>query len=222
MLDNKGIDTQPLEQYQNINTKILHVCGTCNTQWKAAPRSVIKSKGGCTSCGKMAQVKSNNDYIMDIDRYDVKCIGTYVNNSTPIAHKCTICDHIWNVRPNDILRGQGCPKCKPSRYSKISIDWLNSIDVNLQTAINGGEYTIPQTRYKVDGYDHNSNTAYEFLGNCWHGNPSLYDANEQCHPFSNKTSSELYNETMERLQHIEKLGHIVVFIWEQEYVDSIN
>ena len=40
-------------------------------------------------------------------------------------------------------------------------------------------YRLPEIRQiSVDGYDHTTNTIYEFLGDYYHGNPNLYKSNE--------------------------------------------
>ncbi len=53
--------------------------------------------------------------------------------------------------------------------------------IYIQYALNDGEYQIPGTRYKADGYCSETNTIYEFHGDYWHGNPSKFsptDINE--------------------------------------------
>ena len=58
-------------------------------------------------------------------------------------------------------------------YSKASIQWLEwvmedgrrrGIKTAIQHARNGGEYKIPDTNYRCDGYDKDRNTIYEFYG----------------------------------------------------------
>lgn len=58
-------------------------------------------------------------------------------------------------------------------FSKASICWLewkmeknrrNGTQVNIQHALNGGEHRVPGTRYRLDGYDKETKTAYEFHG----------------------------------------------------------
>ena len=42
-----------------------------------------------------------------------------------------------------------------------------------QKYMNIGEYYIPNSKYKADGYCKENNTIYEFLGDFWHGNPLI-------------------------------------------------
>ena len=42
-------------------------------------------------------------------------IGEYVNTSTKIRVKHLICENEYDVRPNHILSGKGCPFCSSTR-----------------------------------------------------------------------------------------------------------
>jgi len=41
----------------------------------------------------------------------IKVLGDYVNNKTPIKCKCLKCNNVWYPWPADILSGSGCKKC---------------------------------------------------------------------------------------------------------------
>lgn len=78
------------------------------------------------------------------------------------------------------------------------------------------QYQIPNTKYKVDGYDPKTNTVYEFLGDYWHGNPELFDF-EDINQNVHKTFGELYILTFERLNNLKDLGYNVEYIWESDF-----
>ncbi len=105
-------------------------------------------------------------------------------------------------------------------YSYKSIIWLESIMLEsktfIQHALNGGEYRIPGTRWKVDGYCTETNTIYEFYGDYWHGNPNVYPT-EVCGSHSLKTMGELHQKTIERENKIKSLGYNLVVIWEDDW-----
>lgn len=74
--------------------------------------------------------------------------------------------------PIGIIPSEGY--CVKDNFSKASIQWLewimwstNKIKKNgvlkIQHALNGGEYRVPGTKYRLDGYDEATKTAYEFL-----------------------------------------------------------
>ena len=62
-----------------------------------------------------------------------------------------------------------CSICTTCGYSKAAIKWIESISTDIRHAENFGEYSIPGTKFKVDGYDEKTNTVYEFHGCFWHG-----------------------------------------------------
>ena len=106
-------------------------------------------------------------------------------------------------------------------YSMKSIQWLESImkqeGIFIQHAGNIGEFKIPNTRYRVDGYCQETNTVYEFHGDIFHGNPDLFEDHEQCHTFNNLTAKELYTKTKERENKIKELGYNLVVMWENDF-----
>ena len=69
---------------------------------------------------------------------------------------------------------------------------------------------------KIDGYDTNTKTVYEFLGDYWHGNPTKFHAfciNEQC----KKSFGQLYIDTVNRLMLLKNNGYIVKYVWESDW-----
>ena len=124
--------------------------------------------------------------------------------------------------PSSHLIGSGCCKCNP-KYSKPQIQWLNFIqskyNIIIKHALNDGEFKIPTTRYKADGYCEETNTIYEFHGDLWHGNPIMY--NQEDISFFGKKYGELYQNTLEREQQISDLGYNLVIMWEHDW-NKIN
>jgi hypothetical protein len=105
-------------------------------------------------------------------------------------------------------------------YSYSCINWLNSVaedgKINIYHATNGGEYSIPNTRYKADGYCKETNTIYEFHGDYWHGNPNIYDSTF-INEVTGKSMGELYQKTIERENLIKSLGYNLIVLWESDY-----
>ena len=42
---------------------------------------------------------------------EIVCLDKYINSRTQIPFKHTICEYIWEAKPNSILQGRSCPKC---------------------------------------------------------------------------------------------------------------
>lgn len=117
--------------------------------------------------------------------------------------------------PNNHLRGKGCLKCGFERSASIVsskaegefLDYVGINNENRQKFIRG---------YIVDGYDANTNTIYEFLGNYWHGNPKLFNEH-RFNKLANKTFGELYRNTFVRFTHLRNYEYNVRYIWEDDW-----
>ena len=99
------------------------------------------------------------------------------------------------------------------------LNYISSKDnINIQHAENEGEKVIiyKNKKYKLDGYCTKTNTAYEFAGDFFHGNPLLHNQ-EDINPISKKKFGYLYNKTIEKYDIIKKLGYNLITIWENEF-----
>ena len=125
------------------------------------------------------------------------------------------------------LRGADCHRCIGHGYSKIAIKWLEDETKrrrlkSVQHAENVGEFCIPGTRLRADGYHARSNTVFEFYGDIYHGNLNVYKPADRPNPYSALTTKQLFNKTMKREEFIKSLGYNVVSIWESDYRASLK
>ena len=64
---------------------------------------------------------------------------------------------------------------KMDQYSKSSIQYLECLsrrdDIRIQHTLNGGEIHLPGTRYKLDSYSYETNTAFKYNGCVFHRSP---------------------------------------------------
>ena len=72
--------------------------------------------------------KTHEEYVVELQSINanIKPIERYINTETSIKHKCMIDGHIWPVRPQDLLRGYGCPVCSGKKIGP-SPEYKNSI-----------------------------------------------------------------------------------------------
>ena len=126
---------------------------------------------------------------------------------------------MFEIHPYRHKTGAGCSKCS-AQYSKVSIKWLKYLadeyGYDIQHAENGGEFTIPGTRHKVDGYCDKTNTIFEFLGDFWHGNPSLYNKDD-INRRNGVSFGKLYEKTVNKKLAIISLGYKYIEIWEHDW-----
>ena len=54
---------------------------------------------------------------------DFELLETFTKTSDLLLHRHKVCGHEWRVRPNNLMKGQGCPSCgKPSKYNQITYE----------------------------------------------------------------------------------------------------
>ena len=119
----------------------------------------------------------------------------------------------FSQRASTHLDGQGCPKCGFS-ISKAERKWLDSL--NIQDKYRQKSITINGKRYRVDAFDLTTNTIYEFYGDYWHGNPSIYDPLD-INKHNKKKFKELFEVTINREKIYKDNGFNVVSIWESDF-----
>lgn len=211
-------------EYIDAVTKIVITCLT-HGDFAVSPNNHLRGKG-CPSCGlevsRVSRLKPYDEYLEKFKiLYDNKYDYSKVKWNGSSSAISVICQQhgAYTILPYLHIRGKGCPKCS-NRYSKISIEWLSYMEVSynttIQHALNGGEFQIPNTRYKADGYSKEQNIIFEFQGDFWHGNPKVYESHK-INPRCGVSYEELYSDTNEKLNKIRKYGYKVIFCWESDW-----
>jgi hypothetical protein len=215
--------------YLNSVTKLLVTC-KIHGDFQITPNNHLRGKN-CSNCSKIVcgdfHRKPLSDYIKKFnllfgDKYDYSTVD-WKGGSKYITLTCKKHGE-FNILPYVHIKGKDCPKCS-NHYSKISIEWLQYLQIKynifIQHAGNLGEFNIPTTRLKADGYCKKTNTIYEFLGDFWHGNPDVFDLLE-LNKRTNTTYLELYEDTINKKEKIINLGYNYIEIWENDWKKFIN
>lgn len=147
--------------YDGNKTKIIHRCKIDSYEWYTTPIAVLHGSG-CPRCANNERY-GHEEYIKKIAviNPDIEVVDKYINNCTKILHRCKIDGCEWYVRPNNILRGVGCPVCgKTSSANKLRkthkqyIEEVDKVDPNIEVI---GKYIDDCTkilhRCKFDGYE---------------------------------------------------------------------
>jgi len=202
----------------------LNPCGCHNYIAIINTRTAMNS--GCKFCNSGAPCSHNNLLITHTElckewdyEKNEKGPENYTYGSHLKAHWICNNKHSYEMFIYNKVNYLGCNVCITTGFSKISIEWLNSIsereNIHIQCAVNDGEYKI-QGIGKVDGYCQETNTVYEFHGDFWYGNPLLFNP-EDINPVNNKKYGDLYNKTIIRDELIISKGYNLVTIWERDY-----
>lgn len=106
----KGILYVPIEEYTSSNTSILHLCPEGH-KWKASPSNILRGRG-CLKCSISNRTKNLQTYKEELEARNIsyKVCENYISARTPILHSCS-CGTVWNITPDNVLRGKGCPSC---------------------------------------------------------------------------------------------------------------
>jgi len=224
--------------YDGQKKKVVIGCRACRKWFSVTPGVHLrkKGKGGCMLCLVKAKAqarweRASSEFTKkarDIhgELYDYSKVE-YKTARTKIEILCRECDVTFLQIPNSHLNGSGCPHCcRPHAHSKSSIKWLEyeakKRRIKIRHARNGGEFQIPGTRYRADGYHATSKTIFEFYGDVYHGNPKKYKPRSRPHPHNDRTAASLYKETMKREEMLRSLGYNVVTMWQSDFKQLVR
>ena len=158
---------------------------------------------------KIAKELHDNKY-----QYDEK---SFEGMTKPMTIICSF--HGEFKQTPDIHKRAGCQRCGSGPVSNMSQEWLDSLLV--PKSKREVWIKIGGRKIKVDGFDKDTNTIYEFWGNYWHGNPLLYESDE-INSNNKKTFGELYSQTQKRIEMIKSSGYNLIDIWESDWLISIS
>ena len=74
----------------------------------------------------------------------------------------------------------------------------------------------PIDGFYVDEYDQN-NVAIEFLGDHYHGHPSLWGENQEKCDQHSRLFKDLFVNTEKKLSKLKSLGYKVFYVWECDF-----
>ncbi len=218
--------------YINCEIKVIIYCNTCQKDFKQRPSQHLSGRG-CWNCGikkrLINRTLTKEEFIKRVNKihdnkYDY-INSNYINTRTKIKIYCKKCKEYFIITPNKHIGGRGCIRCsKYKQYSEISIKWLKNIEkyesIKIQkgTDING-EYRIPNTNLKCDGFCHENNTIYEFHGDFWHGNPKFFNPND-IHPIIKQKYGKIFWKTLHKELLLRRLGYNYICIWEYQFIEN--
>ena len=216
--------------YIDTHSKVIIIC-KIHGEFEQRPSSHLKGNT-CSKCSHINSAEKRKTTFEEFiekailvhgDKYDYSKVN-YIDTDTKIIIICKIHGEFMKKPLAHYWCKSGCPKCSNNTYSKPSILWLDFLskfyNINIKHYLNDGEFLIPTTRYKADGYCKENNTIYEFHGDFWHGNPKIYKQDE-INKKTNCSFKELYEKTLIREKKIKELGYNLEVMWEN-YWKKIN
>ena len=221
-------------KYINSQTKIIISCNTCNYIFEQLPNSHLRGCG-CDKCAH--KINHDNQRLTKeeiIKRalekhgnlYDYSEIN-YINMNKKIRIKCNK-GHIFEQLPTNHIRlGYGCPQCAKRTYSKIAIEWIKYISLNLKIDIqhaetNIGEYKISKSQKRADGYNKKYNCIFEYHGCHAHGCIDCYPERNRYDLWGKRTHNYNYIKTNTKKQFCIEEGYKYFEIWDCEWKNIKN
>lgn len=109
-------NVEVLGEIINARTKVLTRCKICGHEWNVAPYS-LKAGYGCPVCSKIkranARKLTHNEQAAAIAKINpgVEILGEIKGNGVKVLCRCKVCSHEWEVTPDKLKQGRGCPAC---------------------------------------------------------------------------------------------------------------
>ena len=110
-----------LGRYVNATTKIECLCKACGNVWLVKPDNLLHGSS-CPRCVRrrigISRRKTHEQFLEDLERANpnIEALGKYESKKIKIPCRCKTCGHVWNVTPDSLLQGTGCPACKTRNF----------------------------------------------------------------------------------------------------------
>ena len=109
-----------LSKYKGRTKRVLRRCLVCGDVREQIAASILIGDG-CKACAmerlKKSRLKSHEQFIAELAEINpnIEVLTNYVNANIKILCKCKLDGFEWNVVPNSLLSGTGCPECYRKR-----------------------------------------------------------------------------------------------------------
>ena len=99
-------------EYVGANKHIKCRCKVDEYEWEACPSDLLRGTG-CYQCSLRNKTVKHEDFVKRMEEINpnIEFLTKYKKNMEKIKCKCKIDGYEWNVTPNKLLLGRGCPKC---------------------------------------------------------------------------------------------------------------
>jgi len=209
--------------YPGSNKSMDLKCNVCNHTFRNSFSNIKSQDQKCPRCvGLDSMCDTEIDSILAEEKREIQRIGSSIGDMHKITWKCIKCEHEWIATPRSVITlNSTCPCCGMLGTSRKENAWLDSIGIppeyrRYKTDVKNKKHYI-----RVDGFNPDTKTCYEFYGDFWHGNPHRYNPNE-VNVVAKKTYQQLYEETMSRENKLRESGYNIVTIWETDWNKGVS
>lgn len=178
--DAKSINSQIeiLGNYINNHTPIKVRCLDCRKEWEVTPNNLLENHG-CPNCnGRILKSQSQYEEEMKNIHPNIKVIGKYINNKTPVKVMCEKCSNVWNSYPiNAIYKNHGCPRCGKKYKGEVKIsNYLENQNIKYEIQKSYNDLIgVGGRKLRYDFYLSDLNLLIEYQGNFHDGSSFVGD-----------------------------------------------
>lgn len=106
-------------EYHGSKEGIMVKCNNCQFEWMPSPHN-LKSGSRCPKCVGVYS-PSPDEFIewLSENRPNMQALSPYISSNKKIKIRCKICNNEWEVKPNSIKNGSGCPNCARGQTSFV-------------------------------------------------------------------------------------------------------
>lgn len=104
-------DVEVIGRYDGWDHKVRVKCKLCGHEWNAMAGYLLKGSK-CPKCFKSGK-KTHDEFIEELFEKNpsVTVLGEYTTNKDKVKTQCNECGYVWNIMPESLLAGKGCPCC---------------------------------------------------------------------------------------------------------------
>lgn len=169
LLEFKELNTniELLSEYSDAKTKIYCKCKKCNNKWYSYPNNILK-KHGCPMCAKNYKY-GHETFVKKVencqDGKDYIVLSKYNKSSEKVKFLHKKCGNIFEMVPNNFLRGTRCPYCNESKGEQKIRKFLNDNKIKYESQYSYDDLTgIKGGLLSYDFFLNDYNILIEFQG----------------------------------------------------------
>ena len=157
-------------------------CLQCGYTWSSEAGSLSKKthKASCPNCN--GRVKTNSQFVDKLLTINdkIKPLEEYNGANKKILCQCLTCNNTWEVKPNDLLSGYGCPICNESHGERNIRMYLKMHNIDFESQMKFDDlYGIGGRRLSYDFYLPTYNILIEYQGQQHERPVNIFGGEEQ-------------------------------------------
>lgn len=118
----------------------------------------------------MSRRKTHEEYVEQLKTIapDIEVLDTYKTNKTHLRHRHKTCGHVWQARPDQIIKGTRCPNCSHNKVPSQE-EYLAKLKIKNPNIVPVEKYVDSHTKilhkHKVCGHTWKVSPSSLYTGN---------------------------------------------------------